>query len=87
WHEWPDTFKDPRSQAVAQFAETHGEQISFHAFAQWLIARGLERAQVAARSSGMRIGLIADLAVGADGAGSQAWSRQDELLSALTVGA
>ncbi|NAT24130.1 4-alpha-glucanotransferase [Pseudomonas syringae] len=87
WHEWPETFKDPRSQAVAQFAETHGEQISFHAFAQWLIARGLERAQVAARSSGMRIGLIADLAVGADGAGSQAWSRQDELLSALTVGA
>ncbi|WP_163034261.1 4-alpha-glucanotransferase, partial [Pseudomonas viridiflava] len=37
--------------------------------------------------SGMRVGLIADLAVGADGGGSQAWSRQDELLSALTVGA
>ncbi|MCF4991850.1 4-alpha-glucanotransferase, partial [Pseudomonas gessardii] len=36
---------------------------------------------------GMGIGLIADLAVGADGAGSQAWSRQDELLADLTVGA
>jgi 4-alpha-glucanotransferase len=35
----------------------------------------------------MSVGLIGDLAVGADGAGSQAWSRQDELLSALTVGA
>ena len=35
----------------------------------------------------MAIGLIADLAVGADGAGSQAWCRQDELLSQLTVGA
>ncbi|WP_010198638.1 4-alpha-glucanotransferase, partial [Pseudomonas amygdali] len=87
WHEWPEEFKDPRSDAVAAFAEAHSEHISFHAFAQWLIARGLERAQSAARSSGMRIGLIADLAVGADGAGSQAWSRQDELLSALTVGA
>ncbi|MCF5297807.1 4-alpha-glucanotransferase, partial [Pseudomonas syringae] len=87
WHEWPEQFKDPRSDAVAAFAKSHSEQISFHAFAQWLIARGLERAQVAARSSGMRVGLIADLAVGADGAGSQAWSRQDELLSALTVGA
>ncbi|MCF5361766.1 4-alpha-glucanotransferase [Pseudomonas syringae] len=86
WHEWPEQFKDPRSDAVAAFAKSHSEQISFHAFAQWLIARGLERAQVAARSSGMRVGLIADLAVGADGAGSQAWSRQDELLSALTVG-
>jgi 4-alpha-glucanotransferase len=35
----------------------------------------------------MGIGLIADLAVGADGGGSQAWSRQDELLANLTVGA
>ncbi|SEI65100.1 4-alpha-glucanotransferase [Pseudomonas sp. NFR16] len=87
WHEWPDAFKNPRSEAIDQFAAEHGEQIGFHAFAQWLIARGLERAQTAARSSGMKIGLIGDLAVGADGAGSQAWSRQDELLSALTVGA
>jgi 4-alpha-glucanotransferase len=35
----------------------------------------------------MGIGLIADLAVGADCAGSQAWSRQDELLPHVTVGA
>jgi len=87
WREWPDDFKNPRSKSIAEFAATHREQISFHAFVQWLIARGLERAQIAARSSGMCVGLIADLAVGADGAGSQAWSRQDELLSALTVGA
>jgi 4-alpha-glucanotransferase len=87
WHEWPDELKDPRSEAIKRFAAEHSDQIGFHAFAQWLIARGLERVQVAARSSGMRIGVIADLAVGADGAGSQAWSRQDELLSALTVGA
>jgi 4-alpha-glucanotransferase len=87
WHEWPEAFKNPRSEAIARFAAEHGPQISFHAFAQWLMARGLERAQIAARSSGMSVGLIADLAVGADGAGSQAWSRQDELLSALTVGA
>lgn len=87
WREWPDDFKNPRSEAMAEFAVDHQEQIRFHAFAQWLIARGLERAQIAARGSGMRVGLIADLAVGADGAGSQAWSRQDELLSALTVGA
>jgi 4-alpha-glucanotransferase len=87
WHEWPVPFKDPRSEAIAEFANENSVQIRFHAFAQWLIARGLERAQHAARSAGMSVGLIADLAVGADGAGSQAWSRQDELLSALTVGA
>jgi 4-alpha-glucanotransferase len=87
WREWPDAFKQPRGQAITEFAAQHQPQIGFHAFAQWLIARGLERAHIAARSSGMRVGLIADLAVGADGAGSQAWSRQDELLSSLTVGA
>ncbi|WP_297839402.1 4-alpha-glucanotransferase [Pseudomonas sp.] len=87
WREWPEEFKNPQGPAIAEFASQHREQIRFHAFAQWLIARGLERAQVAARSSGMRVGLIADLAVGADGAGSQAWSRQDELLASLTVGA
>lgn len=87
WHEWPDQYKNPRNPALDAFAKAHGEEIGFHAFAQWLIARGLERAQTAARSSGMSVGLIGDLAVGADGAGSQAWSRQDELLSSLTVGA
>jgi 4-alpha-glucanotransferase len=87
WHEWPEEFKNPRSKAIDAFAEQHSDLVGFHAFAQWLIARGLERAQTAARGSGMKIGLIGDLAVGADGAGSQAWSRQDELLSELTVGA
>jgi 4-alpha-glucanotransferase len=87
WRQWPEQWQDPRSPAIAEFAEQHQEEVGYYAFCQWLIARSLERAQTAARSSGMRIGLVADLAVGADGAGSQAWSRQDELLSALTVGA
>ncbi|MBV7476236.1 4-alpha-glucanotransferase [Pseudomonas sp. PDM31] len=87
WRQWPDQWRDPRSAALAEFAEENATRIGFHAFCQWLITRCLERAQTAARSSGMSIGLIADLAVGADGAGSQAWSRQDELLASLTVGA
>ncbi|WP_017907150.1 4-alpha-glucanotransferase [Pseudomonas asplenii] len=87
WRQWPEQWRQPDSPALARFAEEHAEDIEFHAFSQWLIARSLERAQGAARGSGMAIGLIADLAVGADGGGSQAWSRQDELLAELTVGA
>lgn len=87
WRQWPEHWRDPASPALARFAEEQAEEIGFHAFCQWLIARNLQRAQSAARSSGMGIGLIADLAVGADGGGSQAWSRQDQLLAALTVGA
>ncbi|MCK1789213.1 4-alpha-glucanotransferase [Pseudomonas violetae] len=87
WREWPEQWRDPRSAALAEFVEENAGRIGFFAFCQWLITRCLERAQTAARSSGMSIGLIADLAVGADGGGSQAWSRQDELLASLTVGA
>ncbi|RON22043.1 4-alpha-glucanotransferase [Pseudomonas lini] len=87
WREWPEQWRDPRSTALAHFAEENSTRIGYYAFCQWLIARSLERAQAAARGAGMGIGLIADLAVGADGGGSQAWSRQDELLASLTVGA
>ncbi|WP_137805502.1 4-alpha-glucanotransferase [Pseudomonas sp. G(2018)] len=87
WRHWPEQWRNPRSMALAEFAEENAGRIGFFAFCQWLISRCLERAQAAARSSGMSIGLIADLAVGADGGGSQAWSRQDELLASLTVGA
>ncbi|MBA1200632.1 4-alpha-glucanotransferase [Pseudomonas capeferrum] len=87
WRAWPAQWRDPENPEVERFAAEHAKQIEFHAFCQWLTERCLQRVQDAARSSGMAIGLIADLAVGADGAGSQAWSRQDELLAGLTVGA
>jgi 4-alpha-glucanotransferase len=87
WQSWPEALRDPTGAAVARFAAEHQTDIRFHCFAQWLIARCLQHTQHSARAAGMGIGLIADLAVGADGGGSQAWSRQDELLSTLSVGA
>src|SRR5262249_48740284 len=44
-------------------------------------------AQDRARASGMRIGLIDDLAIGMDPTGSHAWSRQYDLLGGLSIGA
>ena len=87
WRQWPEQWRDPNSPALLVFAEEHAHSIGFFAFCQWLIARCLAHTHKAARASGMPIGLIADLAVGADGGGSQAWCRQDELLAQLTVGA
>ena len=87
WRNWPEPWRNPDSPALLQFAEEHGHLIAYFAFCQWLMAQCLDRAQATARASGMAVGLIADLAVGADGAGSQAWCRQDELLAHLTVGA
>ena len=87
WRSWPEQYRDPRGAAIAQFAEEHADEVGFHAFLQWQAALGLQQAQIAAREAGMAIGLISDLAVGADPAGSQAWSRGDQMLNGLSVGA
>ena len=87
WRNWHDGWRDPGSLEVAQFAENYPAAIEYYVFCQWRVTRGLQRVQQAARGQGMAVGLIADLAVGADGAGSQAWARQDELLAEVHVGA
>jgi 4-alpha-glucanotransferase len=87
WRNWADELRDPRSAAVAEFAAAHKDEIDFFLFAQWLAAKGLSHAQHVARDSGMAIGLIADLAVGCDSAGSHAWSYRDEMLQGVSVGA
>ena len=87
WRQWGDGLTDPTSAAVAAFARQNSEEVAFHAFLQWVAARSLDEAQTAARAAGMRICLISDLAVGTDGGGSQAWSRQADMLIGLSVGA
>ncbi|RKR04310.1 4-alpha-glucanotransferase [Kushneria sinocarnis] len=84
---WPaghEHIERPKAQA---FMRRQREEIAFHAFTQWLIDRGLARAQRTAVEAGMAIGLIADIAVGVSPQGSQAWSRPGETLTTLDVGA
>ncbi|MDQ8049570.1 4-alpha-glucanotransferase [Luteibacter sp.] len=87
WQGWPTEFHDPAGNEVASFVREHGREVAFHAWLQWLAAQGLEGAQKAARDAGMAIGLVADLAVGADSGGSHAWAHQAEMLRGLSVGA
>ncbi|GHB08223.1 4-alpha-glucanotransferase [Modicisalibacter luteus] len=87
WRHWPAPLQDPTSPEVARFAEEHAHEVGFHAFLQWQVTQGLAHAQAVAREAGMPIGLIADLAVGADDAGSQSWSRQGEMLEGVSIGA
>ncbi|MFM0227291.1 4-alpha-glucanotransferase [Paraburkholderia dipogonis] len=87
WRNWPETLRDPRSPEVEAFAEAHRHEVDFHLFLQWLAAKGLSHAQHAARDAGMAVGLIADLAVGCDSAGSHAWSYRDDMLQGVSVGA
>jgi 4-alpha-glucanotransferase len=87
WRDWPTDLHDPRGVAVAFFAASQPDEILYHQFLQWISDRSVAAAQNAARQAGMRIGLIGDLAVGMDPAGSHAWSRQSDTLLGLTIGA
>jgi 4-alpha-glucanotransferase len=87
WRDWPAAFHDPAGEAATRFAAEQPDEIAFHLFVQWLARQGLETAQATARAAGMGIGLIADLAVGVDPAGSDAWSLRHAMLDGLTIGA
>ncbi|SEM46484.1 4-alpha-glucanotransferase [Bosea lupini] len=87
WRDWPAHYRDAASAEVAAFAAGHAEEIDHQIFLQWLSARSYASAQQACREAGMKVGLIADLAIGMDGAGSHAWSRPSDVLIGLTIGA
>ena len=87
WSDWPDDWRAPHGAAVARFAAAESRAIEFHLFLQWIAARSFASVQHGARDAGMRIGLIADLAIGMNPGGSHAWSRQQDLLLGLNVGA
>lgn len=86
WHQWPDGYADSRSP-VAQALGADDAAVAFQLFLQWRAEEDLAAAQARAKASGMAIGLIADLAVGMDPAGSHAWSARQEVLNGLSIGA
>jgi 4-alpha-glucanotransferase len=87
WRRWPHALRDPRGPAVHDFGQAQAEAVDFHRFLQWQASLGRSRVQREARNAGMALGVISDLAVGADPGGSQAWGLQSAMLRGLTVGA
>ena len=63
------------------------DRVDFYEWCQWVAAQQLERAQQVAREVGMEIGIMADLAVGVHGFGSEKWSRPELFASGMCVGA
>ena len=86
WTEWPKGWRSPESTEVRAFAEHYRTDVTFHCFLQWIADRSIEMAQNAALRAGMRVGLIADLAVGMSRAGSHAWSAQNDILMVVEIG-
>ena len=86
---WPAPLRDPRSRATK--AKLRGgdlaAQAEFHMWVQWLVSSQVATAQQAARTAGMPIGIVADLAIGAHPGGADAWAGQEFYATGFTVGA
>jgi 4-alpha-glucanotransferase len=87
WITWPADFHDPRSPAVAEFARAHADEVTFHAWLQFIADTQLASAAREAEEAGMRIGLYVDLAVGEAHDGSAVWSDRAAHIGSASVGA
>jgi 4-alpha-glucanotransferase len=87
WRSWPPVLADPRSAEVFVLRGSLAARTEFHVWVQWLVAAQVASARAAARSAGMEIGVVNDLAVGAHPGGADAWAGQDVFVRGVSVGA
>jgi 4-alpha-glucanotransferase len=87
WRRWPESLRRPDSQAVGQARAELAERVRFHAWLQAMCDEQLLAGQRAARDAGMDVGVVHDLAVGADPGGADAWALQDALALGARIGA
>jgi 4-alpha-glucanotransferase len=87
WHNWPQAYHDPRSEAVREFTAAHGDDIEFHGYLQWLAAEQLGAVRKLGRELGLGVGLYGDYAVGVNASGSETWSDQTLYCMGAAIGA
>ena len=88
WSDWPAEWRAPDAPDVRGFAQRERACDPVpHVRAMDRGAQLRGACSKPARDAGMRIGLISDLAVGMSPGGSHAWSRQQDLLPGLSIGA
>ena len=87
WWEWPECYRHPSSPEVEVFRTTHGRQILFHQYVQWVAEEQLGHVVDRARALGLPVGLYLDFALGSERSGSDAWMFQDQLSLEANTGA
>ncbi|MGB5950987.1 MAG: 4-alpha-glucanotransferase [Ornithinimicrobium sp.] len=85
--EWPEELQDPASPAVEAFRSKRDRDVEFYLWLQWIAAEQLAGVQRDLLDTGMRIGVVHDLAVGVHPRGADAWALRNTLARGVTVGA
>lgn len=86
WTQWPETYCDPESAAVREFAAKHWQLVLFYKWLQWLLDRQFAEAQQHAVRLGLPIGLYHDLALATDRFGSDLWAYRRFYVAGCRVG-
>lgn len=73
-------------ETASMIPATH-QLVAFHCYLQWVAETQLQKCQALAQSSGMKIGLVRDLAVGASGSGSEAQTNAQLFCRQAAIGA
>ena len=79
WKAWPEAYRRPSDPATARIADAEHERVAFHSWVQWCFDRQLSDASRDVRR-------LADMPVGVDPAGFDAWDWQEHLAIGATVG-
>lgn len=79
WHRWPSEYRRPEGRAVVAAAAAAEDRIGFHSWIQLLLDR-----QLAVASAPLR--RIADVPVGVDPGGFDAWDWQEQLALGASIG-
>ncbi|MBI3679875.1 MAG: 4-alpha-glucanotransferase [Acidobacteria bacterium] len=86
WQDWPPQYQHPDTLAVQEFARSHGRQVLFHKYLQWLVDEQLANVQDKAKQLGLPIGLYHDLALTTDKCGADLWAYRPFYVSGCRVG-
>ncbi|WP_084469009.1 4-alpha-glucanotransferase [Nocardiopsis trehalosi] len=84
---WPPDLRDVAAHTVAAEALRRWPGVEFHRWLQWVVDDQLAAAQAGARSAGMPLGIVHDLAIGVQPGGADAWMYHDALATGISVGA
>ncbi len=87
WSRWPEPLRDVDRSGGGVRAAGVGPAVGISRLGAAAVRRTTHRRSPAARSAGMSLGVLHDLAVGVDADGADAWALADVLASGVSVGA
>ena len=87
WRRWPADLRQPDGPAVRAARGATKDRIAFHVWLQRTFDGQFGAVADTAAAAGMPIGTVADLAVGVDPGGADAWLLGDVLAAGVRIGA